>query len=179
MCFKPKKMTNLYIPQVRLNGKVLKWFAIYKYLGIMIRDDSNDEADINRHKKGVYTRGNHMISKFKNCTDDVKICLFKTYFTSMYGSVLWCNYRQTSLTKAKVAYNDIYRGLFNVRRGESVSMLYVFSRINSFDVIVRKYVYSFQQRLQESCNCIIKSIVGSSFHCTSLLVSKWNRILYL
>ena len=179
MYFKTKRLSNLYVPQLRLDGNCLKWVDNCKYLGIQIENGCNDDLDINRHVRGLYARGNLMINRFRNCSEDVKICLFKSYFTSLYGGALWNRYKKASLKKAKVAYNDIFRGLFNIMRGVSVSMLYMFCGIDGFDVLVRKNVFSFQQRLKKTVNTIIKSIISSQFHDTSPLSKKWQDILYI
>lgn len=179
MCFKPGKKSKLYIPQVTLNKEPLKWVSDCKYLGVSIEDSGKDNLDIKRHVRSMYTRGNLLINRFKHCTDDVKTRLFQSYCSSLYGGMLWCKYTKANYKKAKVAYNDIYRGLFNVERGVSMSMIYMFSGIDAFDVIVRKYVFSFQVRLFRSSNIIISTIVTSEFFPTSKLAQEWNKKLFM
>ena len=41
-----------------------------------------------------------------------------------------------------VVFNNIYRALFGILRGESISAIYVNNNIDSFGVLVRKHVYS-------------------------------------
>ena len=120
-----------------------------------------------------------LVTYIKTCSDKVKNHLFKTYCSNAYGSVLWSCYNQTSFKRCVVSFNDIYRHLFNVLRGESMSHIFVTSCIDSFNVIRRKNVYSFRARLLSSFNGIIRTLVMSEFYNVSPLTVKWNSILYL
>ena len=180
MCIKPKNMSELYVPNVKLNHKNLVWVQLYKYLGVMMDSSCKDDTDIKRHIRGVYTRGNLIVNRFRNCSDDVKTRLFKTYCNSIYGGALWNNYTKPCYRKAKVAYNDIYRALFHIARGVSMSNIYVTKGIDCFNVLARKLVYSLWQRLSKSSNSIISTI----FHCDhclrhSLIVKKWKSLLHV
>ena len=179
MCFKPKCMSDLSVPAVSLNGKPINIVKSQKYLGIVINDELSDEPDIKRHVRGLYCRGNMLVNRFRNCTPDVKNCLFKAYCSNAYGSQLWSFYKPAILKKVIVAFNDVYRNLFGIRRGESMSALYVLNNIDSFNVLQRKSVYSFKTRLQMSKNTLIQTIVTSQFYYISKLACKWHKILYL
>ena len=180
MCFKPRCMKSLQVPRVSLNGITLKWTTVNKYLGVILDSNCKVDCDIRRHVKAIYTRGNMLTHKFRNCTDSVKIRLFKSYCNSIYGGVLWTKYKKPTLKKAKVAYNDMFRSLFNIRRGESISSIFVLNRIDSFDVIMRKAIYSFKQRLFNMSNCIIDTIINSNFfQDISGTLKHWNELLYV
>ena len=60
-----------------------------------------------------------------------------------------------------------------------MSMIYMFSGIDDFDVIVRKNVFSFQTRLFRSSNIIISTILASEFFPTTKLAQEWNEILFV
>ena len=92
MCIKPKSMKSLYVPKFYLNDNVLKEVETYKYLGVVISNTFTDDCDIMRLTRSIYATGNVLISKFKKCTDDVKIQLFKTYLTNLYCSHLWSSF---------------------------------------------------------------------------------------
>ena len=168
-------MSDLSVPAVSLNGKPINIVKSQKYLGIVINDELSDEPDIKRHVRGLYCRGNMLVS-FRNCTPDVKNCLFKAYCSNAYGSQLWSFYKPAILKKVIVAFNDVYRNLFGIRRGESMSALYVLNNIDSFNVLQRKSVYSFKTRLQMSKNTLIQTIVTSQFYYISKLPCKWHKI---
>ena len=63
MCVKPNSMSDLYVPNVKLNCKNLTWVHLYKHLGVMIDSSCKDDRDIKHHIRGVYTRGNLKYSK--------------------------------------------------------------------------------------------------------------------
>ena len=180
MCVKPKNMSDLYVPNVKLNGKNLEWVNLYKYLGVMVDSSCKDDRDIKRHIRGLYTRGNLIVNRYRNCSENVKDKLFMSYCTSIYGGALWYNYTQSCYRKAKVAYNDIYRALFGIARGVSMSHIYATKGIDCFDVLIRKFVYSMWQRIAQSLNCILCNIFHSE-HCVdhSSILKKWKKLLYV
>ena len=44
-----------------------------KYLGIIIHDKHQDDDDIMRYVKSLYSRGNMLISRFKTCSSSIKV----------------------------------------------------------------------------------------------------------
>ena len=60
--------------------------------------------DSMHHCKVTDARGYILISKFKICNDDVKLCLFCSYLSSIYGCQLWACYIQNVLKKAMMPY---------------------------------------------------------------------------
>ena len=139
-----------------LNNEPLSFVSSNKYLGMSVHDKLDDEEDIMRHVKCLYATGNMLISRFFKCSDEVKTKLFKSFFSNTYGSHLWCRYRQSIYKKSAVAYNNIYRKLFSVRRGVSILAIYVNNNIDPFGVLLRKSIFSFRTRLYESDNSLIK-----------------------
>ena len=51
MCFKPKSMSKLIIPDFYLNNVKLNLVNIVKYLGVFICDDLSDCDDMSRHSQ--------------------------------------------------------------------------------------------------------------------------------
>lgn len=179
ICFKPLALSDLFIPDICLNSKLLEFITEQKYLGVLLTNSFKDDVDILRQVKALYTRGNLLVRRFKHCSDDVKHCLFKSYCGNAYCSQLWSRYRRESFKKCIVAYNDIYRNLFGIQRGESISHFYVQNNVDSFNVMLRKNVFSFRKRLLASTNSIVLTIVRSGFYLfQSSLTTKWNDILY-
>ena len=77
MCFKPKKLSSLYVLEIMLNNEPLSFVSSNKYLGMIVHAKLDDE-DIIRHVKRLYATGNMLISRFRKCSDEVKIKLFKS-----------------------------------------------------------------------------------------------------
>ena len=178
MCIKPKELSAMQVPQVYLNLCPLKLVTQYKYLGILICDNKSDDAAINVQIRNLYTRGNTLIKYFKNCSDDVKCELFKSYCSTIYCCHLWSHYTTESGRRFKVAYNRIFRIL--MRLEHRVSMSHVFSNCNVLhsSVIMRKAMYSCMRRVETSVNSIVYAIVRSSHYLTSAIFTKWISQLY-
>ena len=79
MCMKYKQSTSLSEPKVLLNDSYLKWVSQHKYLGVYISDDMSDDYDLRRHMKSIYSKGNAIIRKFRHCSSNVKVDLFRSY----------------------------------------------------------------------------------------------------
>ena len=103
MCIKAKPLKNIDVPSVYLNRESVSVVNTYNYLGIKVTNDFTDNEDIERLTRQIYASGNALISKFKKCTEEVKITLFKTLFSNFYCCQLWYNYYKYSLNKARKA----------------------------------------------------------------------------
>ena len=148
-------------------------------LGVMLHETMDDSIDMMRHRKYLYGKGNLLVRHFLSCSEDVKIRLFKTYCNNIYGGHLWSQYRASDMKKLQVAFNDIYRLLFGIHRGESMSHIYVLHNIASFNVLLRKAIFSFQKRLLDSDNAYISTILKSVyFHAYSATSRHWSLSLY-
>ena len=82
-----------------------------------------------------------LVRKLNKCSDEVKCQLFKTYCYNMYSAHSWCNYPERKLRSVKVAYNNVFRNFFNLKKFNlitkkpcSVSNNYVKFNIDSFNV---------------------------------------------
>ena len=96
----PKTMSKLItVPNLYLNNEKIEWVSMQKYLGLYITCDNRYDTDIRRQVKSTYSRGNMIFSKFRKCSSDVKVQLFKSFCTSVYCSSLWCHFTKKSLTK--------------------------------------------------------------------------------
>ena len=181
MSILPKKLSKcINVPNMILEGQILKWVSEQKYLGVFISNNNCDDRDIMREVRSIYSRGNMIISKFRKCTEDVKIRLFKSFCTSLYCSSLWCNFKKVSLMKLKVAYNNIFRALMGIDRRCSISQCYVKYGVDSFNELYRKYVHSFQERLHNSENALVKiNIFNSYFIYKSPMNLNWFNVLYI
>lgn len=179
MVFKPQGCKITRFPSFYLNGKVLKYTSCHKYLGVLISDDCSDDQDIKRQLKALYVRGNMLCHKFRYCSDGIKKTLFRTYCSSNYGCELWCRYKKGSFRDIMVGYNNIFRKLMRIQRGDSISNNFVNANIDGFRTLVRKAAGSLRKRLCSSDNSIIHVIMSSNFmiHGAAITV-KWNEILY-
>ena len=108
MCIKPKSLKSLSMRKFYLDVMCLKEVCEYKYLGVVICDNLSDNEDIKRVTRSIYCTGNVLISKFKNCTVDVQLQLFKSYCSNLYCCNLWKSFFKYTITKAAVAYKKVF-----------------------------------------------------------------------
>ena len=77
-------------------------------------DSFSDDDDMLRVRKGIYIQGNKLITQFRQCSEEVKVKLFQTYFSSFYGMILWSSFKNDSKSIIVTAYKKIYRKFFNI-----------------------------------------------------------------
>ena len=149
-----------------------------KYLGYVIRSDAADDTAMLNVVRGVYSRGNMLIRNFRHCDTNVKIKLFVTFCTNFYCCALWNNFKQGSVHKVKVSYNNVFRALLKLDRRVSMSHIFVILNIPSFPVLQRKLIFSLYKRVLSSDNCLIKTIVNSIHFYNSNLYNYWLSTLF-
>ena len=137
-----------------------------------------DDAFINKLIRGIYARGNMIRRKFNECTEEVKVQLFRSYCSSFYCCSVWDLYKQESIRRIKVCHNNVLRFLIKARAGDSISHHFVSRNLPNFDVLRRKLVYSMFKRVQDSNNILISTIVESDVFVYSRMCNKWIALLH-
>ena len=66
-----------------------------------------------------------------------------SYCSNLYCSILWYDCSKTALKTLRIAYNKSFKKLLDVVKYKSASEMFVCLNISSFDELLRKYVYSF------------------------------------
>ncbi len=157
MHFKIKLVNSIY-----LNGVRIKIDSHCKYLGNIVSDDLSDNRDINRQLRSLYYRSNMLLRTFGACLPNVKQHLFMTYCGSMYTTQLWSRYTKKQYKKIIVACNNVFRKFLGYDRYCCASGMFVESRVDTFNVHVRRMVYNFRERIDNSENNLIKCLVNST-----------------
>ena len=88
-----------------------------------------------------------LLRKFGYCSPDVKCCMFKPYYSTMYCSLMWFDSTVTSMKKLKISYNNGLMRILNLPKYNSASEMFVNSNIPSFDELLQKFVCSFKSRI--------------------------------
>ena len=179
MVFKSDLFKNCSTPRFTLSNFVLKECDSFTYLGHIISNDCNDDLDIHRQCKSLYARGNSLTRAFPQTSDYVKSVLFKSYCTLLYTCQLWSCFLQSSMKKLEVAYHGALKMMLNVPRSTRNSPLFVHFGIETCQEVIRKYVYSFWQRLLACNNELISCFVQSSCFLDSAIHSHWQSLLYI
>ena len=177
MVFKPK----LYklCPLLYMDSQVLKYADNVKYLGFTFSSGQKDDNDILRQLRMLYTKSNRLLRLFHHCSVDVKLALFRSYCTCFYCPFLWTHYKKSNYSKLiRVAFNNVYRCILKLPSRSSASTMYVVNNIDSLEVLVRKRIFAFMERLNNSDNTIIKCI-SNSWILKFDILSPWNDLLFI
>ena len=166
------------IPNIYLNGSVLKFVDSFKYLGVFLCASGKDNEDIQRQIRAFYIQANTLMRKFYNCSYHVKIMLFNSYCSTMYCSPMWTIFNKSSIDKLRIGYNNAFRRLFGYARDCSASNMFVSNRVNTFDSLWRKQIFSCRSRLETSLNSLVKCIHNSDVYYLSLIQKHWRQLLY-
>ena len=94
---------------------------------------------------------------------------------------LWCRYKQGSIRKLTVAYNDSMRLLLRAPRSSSASQMFVSVGVPTCSAVLRGLMYGFMCRASESENNLIAVLANplcSSVRFSSRLWNHWRSCLY-
>ena len=160
MVFNPKSY-KLSCPLLYMDCQVLKYADNVKYLGFTFSSDQKDDNDILRQLRMLYTKSNRLLRLFHHCSVDVKLALLQSYWTCFYCPFLWTHYKKSNYSKIRVAFNNVYRRILKLPSRSSASTMYVVNNIDSLEVLVRKRIFGFMERLNNSDNTIIKCFNNS------------------
>jgi len=159
MIFKPRNKTR-YItddfPNFILSGCALNFVSEFRYLGHVLNDKLNDDDDICREIKGLFVRTNMLISRFRHCSKNVKLVLFRSFCLCMYDVALWKYYSVTVLRKFRAAYNKCIKKLFGYHRRDSMSGIFLELGLPTADTIVHNSRVLFAGHCSLSCNHIVQ-----------------------
>ena len=144
-----------------MDSQVLKYADNVKYLGFTFSSDQNDDNDILRQLRMLYTKFNKLLCLFHHCSVDVKLALFRSYCTGLYCPFIWTHYKKLNYRKHRIAFNNVYRRILKLPSRSSASTMYVVNNIDSLEVLVRKRIFGFMEQSNNSDNTIIKCINNS------------------
>ena len=119
----------------------------------------------------------YVIEEICECSPDVKCYLFKTYCCNLYCAPFWYDSTKAAMKNLKLAYNNSLRRLLSFPSHNSANGMFVNLNIYYFGVLLRKYVYSFRNRLEASDNIIIPCIYLSQFLLQYGIWVCWGDIL--
>ena len=158
--FKPCRF-KLYCPTVSIGTERLTYVNTVKYLGFVFCENKKDDEDMLKQMRSLYAKSNKVIRMFNHCTVDVKLLLIKSYCTSFYCGYLWSDYKAKTFSKLRVAFNNVYRRVLGLPTWSSASEMYATHNIENFKALLRKVIYGFIQRLEDSSNVIIQTLTES------------------
>jgi len=104
------------------NTPALKFVSKFKYLGNIITDDFQDDADIEREIKSLFVRCNILIGRFKYCSWQVKVKLFQTYCLCLYNPDLWHSFNKATMHRFYSCYNKCVKRFFGFAKYSSLRL---------------------------------------------------------
>jgi len=161
MVFNPtckSKVIREDFPAFTLAGCNLTFVEHFRYLGHIIENNLDDNSDIKRELKCLYTRANILIRRFSSCSCSVavKIALFRTYCICLYDAALWYKYSQQSILQLKTSYHKCIKMFFGFNKYSSVTNILFQLGLPSFDTIIHNYKSSFTSQASSSNNTLVK-----------------------
>ena len=104
---------------------------------------------------------------------------------NIYGTALYCpflrtDYKKSTFRKIRVAFNNTYRKKIGLPKRNSASRptMYANHNICSFETMLRKTIFGFMQRLENSTNTIICTLY-QSWIVRFEIWNSWIESLYL
>jgi len=142
-------------PSFTLCGQTLEFVPEFRYLGHIINGRLRDDNDINRAISNMYVRTIMLIRRFGRCSRIVKIRLFRTYCTCLYGSTLWSTFTETSLRRFRSCYHKCIKMCSHYERQYSVTSLLLEVSLPSFDSLLFNFRSSFNLQWKKCSDSVI------------------------
>ena len=130
-----------------------------------------------RQLRMLYTKSKRLLRLFHCCWCKVSI-ISQLYCACFYCPFLWIHYKKSNYSKLRVAFNNVYRRILKLPSRSSASTMYVVNNIDSLEVLVRKRIFGFMERLNNSDNTIIKCIINAWILRFDIW-SPWNDLLFI
>ena len=177
VAFTPK-LYKLALPSLHINHLPISYTDSIKYLGYICTSDNSDDAEMLRQMRLLYCRSNRLIRMFNKCSQNVLIELCRSFCTTFYCPYFWTQHKKATFSKLRVAYNNVYRKIFGLKRRSSASEMFVLNNISNFEALMRKSIFAFTTRLSNSKNAIICPI-QRSWAIRDLIWKVWTDKLYI
>ena len=173
----PKRFLFKFIPSFYMQNDLLQFVTVYKYLGVLINQNMTDDDEMLQRMRDIYATGNMIIRKFGNCSVQIKIQMYKVFFSQVYGSSVWSTFKVSTFNRTKVSHNDIFRSLLHVPRYESATTLFAIHNVRNLNAVLRNSCYSLMCRVTDSANSIVRAIVTSEARLHSRIWDRWGIVL--
>ena len=175
MICRTREDKDLSFPSFYLSGQVVSIHRKAKYLGHVLTDQLCDDEDLFRQRRTLYAQANMLLRKFKHCSTEVKVSLFRAYCTPLYTAPLWVKFKKESMSKLQIAYNDCMRIFLCKPRWSSASELFCNLGVSTFQALRRNLMYRFICRINVSQNYIIGLLVNPCLSDTRYQSPFWKH----
>jgi len=117
-----------------------------------LNDDDDDDDDDDDICRALFVRTNMLISRFRHCSEPVKLVLFRSFFVCVYDVALWN--LVIAFRKFRAAYNKCIKKLFGYAICNSMSGILNELGLPTADTIVHYVLFASHCSL--SCNQIVQ-----------------------
>ena len=125
-----------------------------------------------------YCRSNRLVILFRKCSKPVLLGLFRSIGTVFYCSYFWTNLKRIHFLRSELLINNvIYHKILGMPKRGCANTMFVSHGIPSFEALIRKSIFSFNSRLQTSCNSLTCTI-EQSWIVRNVIWKSWDDKLY-
>ena len=71
-----------------MSTEKLEYTNSTKYMGFTFSSEKNDDTDLLRQLRILYTKSNRILRLFNCCSIDVKLAIFRSYCAHIYGLII-------------------------------------------------------------------------------------------
>ena len=146
-------------PAFTLASCHLAFVEHFKYLGHIIDNRLNDDKDINREIKNLFLRSNLLCRRFRRCSLDVKLLLFRAFCICFYDTALWANFSTSTLTKFRSCYHKCLKYFFGYPKYSSVTTMLCELGLPSFNTLIHNYKCRFANTLSRCENLLVNCVI--------------------
>jgi len=76
----------------------------------------NDDSDIMREVKNLFMRSNLLCRRFRRCSLQIKLVLFRYFCICFYDTGIWSHFSAVALLKCKSRYHECLKYFFGYLR---------------------------------------------------------------
>jgi len=131
------------------------YVPVFKYLGHIIDNEMQDDGDVLRELKCLFTRTNILVRRFARCSVDVKIRLFRSYCICFIDIALWNRVKQSVFKKLESAYVKCLKIFFKYHKLASVTGILLELGLPSFHTLRHNAEWSFSRRVSVCHNTLL------------------------
>ena len=156
ICLNAKKSKNLYfgkkcesLCELSLKGKKIDWVEEWKYLGVILKHGRTFNCSISDRIKKFYRCTNAILRIEGHSNDLVMLRLLETHSVPLltYAIEILHIADRNERRQLRVAYNSIFRKIFDYRWSESVTALQHFWGRPTWEELVAKRTSRFNDKL--------------------------------
>ena len=135
-----------------LDGSKIEWVPTWKYLGVTVQSHRRFNCCINERLKAFYRSLNAIVRIEGRSNELVMLQLLESHCIPILTYAIDVIHVADSdvRRKLRVAYNAVFRKIFNYKDNESVRELQMFLNRPTWEALVEKRIQSFQQKISSS-----------------------------